>query len=215
MKIKPQPPRSCLGWLGWVFASLLLIFVLGNVYAQWRMAQATQDLASLARELGYTPDAHLHHRIAVRDVSIITGSAYCEAKLYYTTSMSAAKFTAQLNQMLPETKGIGWMEESNTTLYTLLNLTVDGMETWGGQNFSRQEPMKLYYWPLSESDTGPIRLYETMELKTTVEYKGTQIRGNTIKLYANGGVFPVWMNCPATLSDAPARLSIRSIHVAS
>ena len=64
-----------------ILAGLILLVVLlligGRVYGQWRMNQVTQDLASLARELGYTPDAHLHHEITVRDVSLVTGSAYC------------------------------------------------------------------------------------------------------------------------------------------
>jgi hypothetical protein len=28
MKIKPQPPRSCLGWFAWVFGSLLVLFAI-------------------------------------------------------------------------------------------------------------------------------------------------------------------------------------------
>ena len=70
MKLKPHRPRSCLGWFAWVFGTLLVLFVLGNVYAQLRMAQVTWELVALARELGYTSDTHLHHEMKMRDTNI-------------------------------------------------------------------------------------------------------------------------------------------------
>ena len=132
MKLKPHRPRSCLGWFAWVFGILLVLFVLGNVYAQLRMAQVTWELVALARELGYTSDTHLHHEMKMRDTNIVSGSSYCIAKLYYTTSMSAAEFAERLGQVLPETLGTGCVEEYTTTLYPLLELTVNGMDTWCG-----------------------------------------------------------------------------------
>jgi hypothetical protein len=203
MKLKIQRPRSCLGWFAWIFGILLLIFALGNVYAQVRMAQVTQDIASLARNLGYTPEEHLYHETGIRDTNLITGSSYCVFKFYYTTPMSVAEFTDRLNQVLPETQDIWRVEENNTTLYTILDLTVNGIETWRGQNFLNREPITLYYWPLSKRNAESIDLYETADLKSTIEYKGNRIKGNTVKLYANAGIFPIWMWCPYTSSDAP------------
>jgi hypothetical protein len=196
--------RSCLlislSVVGGLILLVVLLFVGGRVYGQWRMAQVTQELDALARDLGYTPGAHLHHRIAVRDVNIISGSAYCEVKLYYTTSMNAAEFTERLNQLLPETESTGRVEGNNTNLYTLLDLTMNGIETWKWQNLSAREPMSVYHWPLSDRNA---ELYETMYLSGAVEYKGNRIKGNVVRLFTNGGVFPIWMQCPATFNDTP------------
>lgn len=64
--LKPHHPLLS-GWFAWVFGTLLVLFVLGNVYAQLRMAQVTWELVTLARELGYTSDTHLHHEMKMRD----------------------------------------------------------------------------------------------------------------------------------------------------
>ena len=201
MKIKPHRPRSCLGWFAWVFGILLLIFVLGNIYAQVRMAQVTWEMVSLARELGYTSGTHLHHEMKMRDTNIVSGSSYCVAKLYYITSMSVAEFTERLNWVLPETKGTRRVEENNTTLYTILELKVNGMETWGGQNFSARVPMSMYHWPLFDSDIEPIFFYDTVDLPAIMEYKGNRLKGNIVEMYTNGGLFPIWTPCLYVSSD--------------
>jgi hypothetical protein len=205
MKLKPQRPRSCLGWFAWIFGILLLIFVSGNIYAQWRMAQVTQDLASLARELGYTPDAHLHHEITVRDVSIIMGSAYCVAKLYYTTPMDLAEFTERLNQLKPETKEI----RLQNMIFELSGL-IPGLKVYAADFLpptpaSQREPPMMYRWIVHDRNHKTnVMFYDTTNLNVQVHYGGRRIEGNIAQVYANGGVFPIWMNCPATSSDTPA-----------
>jgi hypothetical protein len=103
MKIKPHRPRSCLGWFAWVFGILLLIFVSGNVYAQVRLAIARTQAEALARELGYTPDDFLLYRKDTNNVNIITGSAACDAELYFVTSLGFDEFEAKLMQAMPGT----------------------------------------------------------------------------------------------------------------
>ena len=106
---------------------IVLLFVGGRFYGQWRMAQMAEDLASLARELGYTPDDHLRHEIAQWDPNLVTGSAHCGVYLYFTTPMSVAKFTDRLNQVWPETTDRRFADLPNTALYTILDLTVNGV----------------------------------------------------------------------------------------
>lgn len=205
MKIKPHPPRSCLGWLAWVFGILLAFLVLSNVYAQVRMAQVTRDLASLARELGYTPDAHLHHRIGVRDVSIITGSAYCDAILIYTTPMEISEFKERLGQILAETRGAGWEQTSYYSLYIIPKLTINGVDIQETDMLpiSEQEPVTEFGWYFSDRNVTSIRLYGTKGLKSELKYKDRLIGDNIVRLHGSGGIFPIWIACPATFSDEP------------
>jgi hypothetical protein len=208
MKLKPHRPRSCLGWFAWVFGILLLIFVSGNIYAQWRMAQVTQDLASLAKELGYTPDAHLHHEITVRDVSIITGSAYCEATLIYATPMEVTEFKERLGQILPETRGAGWKQTSYYSLYIIPNLTINGVDIQETDMLpiSEQEPVTEYGWYFSNSNVTSIQLYGTKGIRSELKYKDRRVLDNVVRLHGSGGIFPIWIACPATFSDEPDSL---------
>jgi hypothetical protein len=90
-ELKARIMKSFLTWLGIPISLILLVvllFVGGRFYGQWRMAQVTQDLASLARELGYTPGSHMYHKIVKRDVNLVTGSGYCGVVLIFSTSMN-------------------------------------------------------------------------------------------------------------------------------
>ena len=200
--------RSCLIIFLAVVASLILLVVLlfvgGRTYGQWRMAQVTQDLASLARDLGYTPDTHLHHRIAVRDVSIITGSAYCEAKLYYTTPMSPAEFTERVNQSEPEAKEKRREDLVFNLSGVIPSLTVRGGDPQAATPTSQSEPMMIYLWTLRDrSYKTYLSFYDATNLSATMEHEGQQIKGNIIELSMEGGLFPIWVDCPGTFRDAP------------
>jgi hypothetical protein len=205
MKIKPHRPRSCLGWFVWVFGVLLLIFVSGNVYAQVRMAQVTRDLASLARELGYTPDTYLHYEITVRDVSIITGSAYCVAKLYYATPMDLVEFTERLNQLEPETKEI----RLQNMIFDLSGL-IPGLKVYATDFLpttpaSQREPPMMYRWIVHDrSHKTNVVFYDTTNLNVQMQYGGRRVEGNIAQIYTEGGAFPIWMNCRTTSSDTSA-----------
>ena len=103
MKIKLQPPRSCLGWFAWLFGILLAVILLSNVYAQVRLAIAHSQAEALARELGYTPDDLLLSRTDINNVNIVTGSAKCDAELYFVTPLGFDEFEAKLMQAMPGT----------------------------------------------------------------------------------------------------------------
>lgn len=66
--------RSCLfmtvAAVGGPILLVVLLFVGGDFYGRWRTAQVTQGLASLARELGYTADDHLHHEIVMMNLRL-------------------------------------------------------------------------------------------------------------------------------------------------
>lgn len=198
--------RTCLIIFLAVVASLILLIVLlfvgGGIYGQWRMAQVTQDLASLARELGYTPDAHLYHKIAKRDVNLVTGSGYCSVVLIFSTSMDSTEFIERLNQVAPETKKIGMQAERSNNLYSLPGLAIDGIDTRNLRNLSRLKPVTEYDRFLSSKKDSPsLILYETMNSGARIEHEGRQVEGNIIRLSVDGGSFPIWVNCPVTFSN--------------
>jgi hypothetical protein len=200
--------RTCLIIFLAVAASLILLIVLlfvgGGIYGQWRMAQVTQDLAVLARELGYTPDAHLHHRIAVRDVSIITGSAYCEAKLYFTTPMSLSEFTERLNQLESETINSRLQNMISYLPGLVPGLTVHATEVQTTTPPSQREPPMMYHWILRDRNyITLVWFYDTTNLYASIEHGSKEITDNIIEINLEGGVFPFWMDCPGTFRDAP------------
>ena len=127
MKIKPHRPRSCLGWFAWVFGILLAFILLSNVYAQVRLAIARTQAEALARELGYTPDDLLQFRTDINNVSIITGSAKCDAEIYFVTPLGFDEFEAKLIQAMPGTR------PTNPTPWWDLwwNLSVDAYDANG------------------------------------------------------------------------------------
>ena len=104
MKIKPQRPRSCLGWFAWVCGILLAFILLSNIYAQVRLAIARTQAEALARELGYTPDDLLLSRTDINNVSMVTGSAKCNAEIYFVTPLGFDEFEAKLMQARPGTR---------------------------------------------------------------------------------------------------------------
>jgi hypothetical protein len=201
--------RGCLltilAVVGGLILLVVLLFVGGGAYGQWRMAQVTQDLASLARELGYTPDTHLHHEVGVRDVNIISGAAYCEAKLYYTTPMHLAEFTDRLNDLKPETKAF----RSEIKVFNLPNaipsLTTQTTDPQLAVSPAEQKSATEYGWMLYSGDYKEeyISFYDTTDLNVVLEDTGLRIVDNIIKLHINAGIFPIWMRCPMTFTDIP------------
>ena len=183
---------------------IVLLFVGGRFYGQWRMEQMAQDLASLARELGYTPDDHLYHKITKRDVSLVTGSGYCSVVLIFSTSMGSTEFIGRLNQVDPETKKVGMQAEQSINLYSLPGLAINGIETKNLRNLSRLKPVTEYYRFLSSKKDNPsLILYETMNSGARVEHEGRRVEGNIIRLSVDGGSFPIWTECPSTFNGLP------------
>jgi hypothetical protein len=82
MKIKPQPPRSCLGWFAWVFGILLVLFAISYAIDMIRLANAWNEAYTLAAQLGYTPERHLTDR-APSDINIVPVFGDCEVKILF------------------------------------------------------------------------------------------------------------------------------------
>ena len=81
------------------------------------------QLLTVSEQLGYTPDALLRHEIDNRDWGFLLDT-YCEANLYYTTTLSPAEFGERLGQVLPETKGQDWSQPMHPSS---LSGHIDGM----------------------------------------------------------------------------------------
>ncbi len=195
---------TCLAIPVGLISLIVLLFVGGRFYGQWRMAQVTQDLASLARELSYTPDAHLHHEITARDVNIVSGAAFCEANLYYVTSLTLAEFTGRLNGLEPETKDLRRDDLLFDLSGVIPGLRVHDADSQTATSTSQNDPMMLYRWTLLDSShKAYITFYDTTNLHAMMEHEGQEVRGNIIRLSMEGGIFQMWIGCPAKFSDAP------------
>jgi hypothetical protein len=99
MKIKPQPPRSCLGWLGWVSASLLLIFAISFSIDMARLAIARHKAYTLATKLGYTPARHLTDKGSTRLNHLLLGTAICRVGVFFTTPLDPSDFAVHVEQL--------------------------------------------------------------------------------------------------------------------
>lgn len=197
-----QRYRSCLVvLLGAVLLVLLVVFG-GWVYGQWRMAQVNHEVFALAEQLGYTPDALLQHRVKTRDVNLFfPWNAYCDAHLYFTTPLDRVSFAQKLNQAESETIGKG-TEEYSSQLLSILSFTISETDAGQVQEDPGRAYMTSYYWHLSGSYSGSIRLYETSTMNIGLEYNGRHIQDNIVGLYRSGGAFPIWMNCPTETTES-------------
>jgi hypothetical protein len=183
---------------------VVLLFVGGGAYGTSHMEQATQDLASFAQELGYKPDAHLYHEITGSTTNLVTGSAYCVAFLYYTTPMNLSEFTKRLNQLEPETKEMRLENKTFELSRVIPGLTVDIADARTITPSSQRHPVFIYTWLPNRRFKTSVSFYDTTNLNAKMEDDGRQVEGNVVKLRVEGGLFPIWMLCPATFNDTPA-----------
>lgn len=201
--------RGCLFTILVVVGGLILLvvvlFVGGGAYGTSRMEQATQDLASFAKELGYMPDAHVYHEITGSTTNLVTGSAYCVAILYYTTPMNLGEFTERLNQLESETKEMRLENKTFELSRVIPGLTVDATDARATTPSSQRHPVFIYTWlPNSRRFKTSVSFYDTTNLNAKMEDDGRQVEGNVVKLRVDGGLFPIWVLCPATFNDTPA-----------
>jgi hypothetical protein len=197
MKLKLQRPRSCLGWFAWVFAILLLIFVSGNVYAQVRLAIASTQAEALARELGYTPDDLLLYRTSINDVSIVTGSAECDAELYFVTPLGFDEFEAKLMQARPGTR----VNPGASTVDYWWYLPVDTYEA-NGKKVENEESLptalKMTWFVQDElysPTVGGAELYQTEQIPLSLKYGERPIKNNIAVITWLAGRYPIWVVC--------------------
>ena len=197
MKLKPHRPRSCLGWFAWVFGILLLIFVSGNVYAQVRLAIARTQAEALARELGYTPDDLLLFRTDINNVNIVTGSAKCDAELYFVTPLGFDEFEAKLMQAMPGTR----QNPGASTVRYWAYLPVDTYEANGNKVEDEESlPTALTMtWfvkdELYSPTVGSAELYQTEQIPLSLKYGERPIKNNIAVITWLAGRYPIWVVC--------------------
>ena len=97
MKIKPQRPRSCLGWFAWVFGILLMLFAISYTIDMARLANAWREADALAARLGYTPERHLKD-LVWGQINPVIGTSRCQVEVFFTTPLDPADFASHLAQ---------------------------------------------------------------------------------------------------------------------
>ena len=200
-----QQYRSCLiVLLGCILLVLMIVFG-GRAYVHWHMAQVNRDLFAVAEQLGYTSAALLQQEFRTRDVNIVfPWNTNCYTMLYYTTTLSPAKFGQRVVQVLPETRGQGWSQPMFASSVSVPGLRINGVEVKATLLLPVSEKHKLtsYHWAtLSDSNDIYLFLYETANLHAILDYKGLPITGNIVRMYKEGGAFPIWMDCPVSTTE--------------
>ena len=199
-----QQGRSCLIVLLGIVLLVLLVFFGGRAYVHWHMAQVNRDLFAVAEQLGYTPDALLQHRVKMRDINLFfPWDSYCDTRLSYTTPLSPAEFGERVVQVLPEIKG-RWSQPMFTSSLPAPGLHINGVDVEAMLLLPVSEEEKLisYHWFASDNSNDIyLELYETANLRASLDFKGLPITGNIVEIYKNGGDFPIWMGCPVKTTE--------------
>ena len=199
MKLKPQRPRSCLGWFAWVFAILLVFLLLSNVYAQVRLAIARTQAEALARELGYTPDDLLLYRKGFHSADIVSGSSACDAQIFFVTPLGIDEFEAKLMLARPGTRRMNTTAGGSHAIYR--DLPLDTYEANGNKLKDRDSlsPVLVMTWFLSKDwllpTTGMAQLYQTEQIPMTLKYGERQIVNNIAVIRWPAGRYPIWVRC--------------------
>jgi hypothetical protein len=195
MKIKPQPPRLCLGWFAWVFGILLVLFAINYAIDMIRLANAWNEAYTLATQLGYTPERHLTDR-APSDINIVPVFGDCKVKIFFTTPLSPTDFAARLQQSVAPLRN--GSPTNGRNMYLQLPFVVDGSNT---KRLSRDQIEKLppvyeHYW-LVKDEVGPSRMTifyaELSQAKAKIEYNGRPITENVVYISVDAGRFPLWV----------------------
>ena len=194
MKIKPHRPRSCLGWLGWVFASLLILFALSYAIDMIRLTNAWNEAYALAAQLGYTPERHLTDR-APSDINIVPVFGACEVKVFFTTQLDPADFAAHLAQAVsPLADG---SPTNGLNMYVTLYPTVDGRptDTLPRDQIEKLPPVYEHSWLVMDEDNQiKIKVFysEFSQANVKIEYGNQRITENVAYVGVEAGKFPIW-----------------------
>lgn len=180
--------------MGGLFVLMVALLVAGRVYGPRRVEQANARAAVLARQLGYTPPAHLRHTARIREVTDLAGSGECEAILVFTTELSAPEFSARLNEVMPETVGQEWSDSTSDSLYALLDLSPEP---------SGRGPITMVHW-FAKSQGTVVNFYAAGNARAALRQQTRPIAGNVVVLSVSAGMFPVFMYCPTQPVDTPA-----------
>ncbi len=194
---------------------VVLLFVGGSAYGRWHMDRVDQGLFQLAAQLGYTPERFIRHQVKSRDVNIVTGSAYCASELYFLTPMRVDEFGRRLDEVVPEPTVQLYvaLPDPNTHLYSSLHLTANGVDLSRLENWGLQTPMSSYHGSQLKTEHNlNINFYVTKNISPTLAYGDQPIAGNLVRLYQEGGVFPIWVTCPGRTTDTPPSAVMDLVH---
>ena len=195
MKLKPHRPRSCLGWMGWLFASLLVLFAISYSIDMVRLTSAWNVAYMLAAKLGNTPE-HLLVSKVQRNIAIIPVNAVCEMQVFFTTPLDPEDFADQL------AKSIAPLRDGSPTdgrnMYLQLPFIVDGSNTKRlyRDQIEKLPPVYEHRWLVMDAG-GPIKMRivyaELSQANAKIEYDGKPITENVAYVSVDAGRFPFWM----------------------
>ncbi len=194
MKLKPQRPRSCLGWFAWVFAILLMLFAISYNIDMWRLTSAWNEAYTLAVKLGYTPERHLTYK-ADGNPSLLLISGDCTARLFFTTPLDPSDFDAYLKQVAKI--ALEGERQNGMNIYTRLPFIVDGRNTLQltfGQ-FDTLPRIHELTWYVGD-DIGQSRIKvdysELSQVDIEFEYNNHPITENVAYISVEAGDYPIW-----------------------
>jgi hypothetical protein len=200
MKIKPQPPRSCLGWLGWVSASLLLIFAISFSIDMARLAIARHKAYTLATKLGYTPARHLTDKGSTRLNHLLLGTAICRVGVFFTTPLDPSDFAVRLDQVVTSLRDGSLTSGRN--MYVQIPFFVNGNNTLklSFDQTSSLPPVYEHEWFVVDTYNKvkqEIFYSELSQANVEIEYEGRPITENVAYVGVDAGSFPfwVWIGC--------------------
>jgi hypothetical protein len=199
MKIKPQPPRSCLGWFAWVFGILLVLFAISYSIDMVRLAIARHQAYALATKLGYTPDRHLVDEASTQLKHLLLGTAICRVRVFFTTPLDPSDFAVHVEQLAHP----GFYKSAQgRSMYVKIPLIVNGKDASDLYRTNRDElpPVNEHKWLVIE-DGGPVKqeifYSELSQANVEIEYEGRPITENVAYVGVDAGSFPfwVWIGC--------------------
>ncbi len=197
MKIKPQRPRSCLGWFAWVFAILLMLFAISYTIDMARLANAWREADALAARLGYTPERHLKD-LVWGQINPVIGTSRCQVEVFFTTPLDPADFASHLAQAVsPLADG---SPTDGLNMYVTLYPTVDDspIDTLPRDRIEKLPPVYEHSWLVMDEDNQiKIKVFysEFSQANVKIEYAGRPITENVAYVGVNAGIFPIWIQC--------------------
>ena len=194
MKIKPHRPRSCLGWMGWVFGILLVLFAISYSIDMVRLTSAWNEAYTLAAQLGYTPEHHLTDK-APSDINIVPVFGVCKVQVFFTTPLDALDFAIRLEQVTGPLWGGNLRDGRN--MYLQLPFTVNGRNTL---RLTRSQTDTLPLIREQDWYVGDdiffffLKIYnsEFSQANVKIEYGSRPIKGNVVYVSVEAGMFPIW-----------------------
>ena len=195
MNVTIRRPRSCLGWLAWVFGLLLVLFALSYTIDMARLANAWHEADTLAAKLGYTPERHLVDQASTQ-LGFPFGTGTCEIRVFFTTPLDPSDFTAHLEQAVAPLRD--GSPTNGRNMYVEIPLTVDGSntDTLSRDLRNKLPPVYEHRW-LVMSEDGPIKMRvvyaELAQAQARIEYYGRPITENVAYVSVDAGEFPFWI----------------------